>query len=251
MDRAPGRADPQGRLRLRRPALRPLQVRRHDHQHRHLSADPGPLRPPHPPADRWRFRRLGRPGPALPRARRLDRRHQQVRHRHLDDDVGAGRRVRRLPDAARGEDPRPEGPRRRPRADVPPGRRDDPAAGRRRTRTSGSTIRGSHEVPAYGFERIIDPPPLEVNTIRLLSEFHSGSLTMGGTWESMIAPDNARDGARAGRRGGPARRLTRGRSSGSAGTWPRPGRRPPRWPSRSRRSTSPTTCGRGSSTTSS
>ena len=51
-------------------------------------------------------------------------------------------------------------------------------------------IRGSHEVPAYGFERIIDPPPLEVNTIRLLSEFHSGSLTMGGTWESMIAPDN-------------------------------------------------------------
>ena len=36
-------------------------------------------------------------------------------------------------------------------------------------------IRGSHEVPAYGFERIIDPPPLEVNTIRLLSEFHSGS----------------------------------------------------------------------------
>jgi glucosylglycerate synthase len=52
------------------------------------------------------------------------------------------------------------------------------------------TIRGSHEVPAYGFERIIDPPPLEVNTIRLLSEFHSGSLTMGSTWESMIAADN-------------------------------------------------------------
>jgi hypothetical protein len=51
-------------------------------------------------------------------------------------------------------------------------------------------IRGSHEVPAYGFERIIDPPPLEVNTIRLLSEFHSGSLTMGSTWESMIAADN-------------------------------------------------------------
>ena len=51
-------------------------------------------------------------------------------------------------------------------------------------------IRGSHDVPAYGFERIIDPPPLEVNTIRLLSEFHSGSLTLGSTWESMIAPDN-------------------------------------------------------------
>ena len=62
-------------------------------------------------------------------ARRLDARHQPLRHRHLDDDVRADRRVRRLPDAARGQDPRPEGPGLRPRADVPPGRRDDPAAG--------------------------------------------------------------------------------------------------------------------------
>jgi glucosylglycerate synthase len=52
------------------------------------------------------------------------------------------------------------------------------------------SIRGSHDVPAYGFERIIDPPPLDVNSIRLLSEFNSGSLTMASTWESMIAPDN-------------------------------------------------------------
>ena len=52
------------------------------------------------------------------------------------------------------------------------------------------SIRGSHDVPAYGFERIIDPPPLDVNSIRLLSEFNSGSLTMAATWESMIAPDN-------------------------------------------------------------
>ena len=126
---APRRTDPQGRLRLRRAALRALQVRRDDHQHRHLPAHSRPLRAPHPPADRWRLRGLGRPGPPLPRARRLDRRHQQVRHRHLDDDVGAGRRVRRLPDAAGGQDPRPEGPGCRPRADVPPGRRDDPAAG--------------------------------------------------------------------------------------------------------------------------
>ena len=29
----------------------------------------GPLRAPHPPADRWRLRGLGRPGPPLPRAR--------------------------------------------------------------------------------------------------------------------------------------------------------------------------------------
>jgi hypothetical protein len=51
-------------------------------------------------------------------------------------------------------------------------------------------IRGSHDVPAYGFERIIDPPPLEVNTIRLLSEFHQGSLTLADTWRRMFAPEN-------------------------------------------------------------
>jgi hypothetical protein len=51
-------------------------------------------------------------------------------------------------------------------------------------------IHGSHDVPAYGFERIIDPPPLEVNTIRLLSEFHQGSLTLADTWRRMFAPEN-------------------------------------------------------------
>jgi glycosyltransferase involved in cell wall biosynthesis len=49
-------------------------------------------------------------------------------------------------------------------------------------------IAGSHDVPAYGFERIIEPPPLEVNTLRLLSEFHAGSLTLADTWRSMLAP---------------------------------------------------------------
>src|SRR5437773_1364009 len=52
-------------------------------------------------------------------------------------------------------------------------------------------IRGSHDVPAYGFERIIDPPPLEVNTLRLLTEFHQGSLTLADTWRRMFAPTNA------------------------------------------------------------
>src|SRR5438105_6606142 len=52
------------------------------------------------------------------------------------------------------------------------------------------SIRGSHDVPAYGFERIQDPPPLQVNTLRLLTEFHSGSLTMADTWSQMIAPRN-------------------------------------------------------------
>jgi hypothetical protein len=51
-------------------------------------------------------------------------------------------------------------------------------------------IRGSHDIPAYGFERIIDPPPLEVNTLRLLTEFHQGSLTLADTWKTMFAPEN-------------------------------------------------------------
>ncbi len=52
------------------------------------------------------------------------------------------------------------------------------------------SIRGSHDVPAYGFERIIEPPPLDVNTIRLLTEFHQGSLTLTDRWREMFAPAN-------------------------------------------------------------
>jgi glucosylglycerate synthase len=51
-------------------------------------------------------------------------------------------------------------------------------------------IRGSHDVPAYGFERIIEPPPLEVNTLRLLTEFHQGSLTLEDRWRQMFAAEN-------------------------------------------------------------
>jgi glucosylglycerate synthase len=51
-------------------------------------------------------------------------------------------------------------------------------------------IRGSHDVPAYGFERIIDPPPLEVNTLRLLGEFHQGSLTLADRWRTMFSKQN-------------------------------------------------------------
>lgn len=52
-------------------------------------------------------------------------------------------------------------------------------------------IEGSHEVPAYGFERVADPPALEVNVLRLLSEFHAGSLTMADSWRAMLAPQTA------------------------------------------------------------
>jgi len=52
------------------------------------------------------------------------------------------------------------------------------------------TITGSHDVPAYGFERVVEPPPLEVNTLRLLAQFHSGTLTLTDTWRRMLRPDN-------------------------------------------------------------
>jgi len=50
-----------------------------------------------------------------------------------------------------------------------------------------TAVRGSHEIPAYGFERIVEPPPLEVNVMRLLSEFHAASLTTEATWRAMLA----------------------------------------------------------------
>ena len=95
MDRAARRADPERRLRLRRAPLLALQVRRHDHQHRHLPDDAGTLRVAHPAADRRRLRRQRRPRRALPRAGRLGCRCLQVRHRHLDDDQGDHRRASR------------------------------------------------------------------------------------------------------------------------------------------------------------
>jgi hypothetical protein len=49
-------------------------------------------------------------------------------------------------------------------------------------------VRGSREIPAYGFERVADPPPLDIDVVRLLSEFHAGSLTMPATWRGMLAP---------------------------------------------------------------
>src|SRR6478736_4348067 len=71
------------------------------------------------------------------------------------------------------------------------------------------TPRGSHDDPAYGFERIIDPPPLEVNTLRLLTEFHAGSLTLAETWNWILEPATAETvlelAAEAGRLGDGAR----------------------------------------------
>ena len=116
------------------------------------------------------------------------------------------------------------------------------------------TINGSHDVPAYGFERFADPRPLEVNTLRLLAQFHSGSLTLADTWgqDDRAGQLRARPGA-----GGEAGALAEA-AAHRLGLEPRSGEgtaghrrcRPPTsyptpWPP----STSPTTCGLASSTT--
>ena len=53
-------------------------------------------------------------------------------------------------------------------------------------------ISGSHDVPVYGFERYAEPPALEVDTLRLLSQFHAGSLTLAETWQRFLAPGNCK-----------------------------------------------------------
>ena len=110
-------------------------------------------------------------------------------------------------------------------------------------------IRGSHDVPAYGFERIIDPPPLEVNTLRLLSEFHAGLADPRRHVAAHARPGHRRDRADLAAEAGTLADAGAVQARASAGTWRR--RRPPRsrWPRPSARSTSPTTCGRASSTT--
>ncbi len=53
------------------------------------------------------------------------------------------------------------------------------------------SVDGSHDIPVYGFERIIDPPPLSVDVRRLLEEFAKGRLTVGEEWQQALARENA------------------------------------------------------------
>jgi glucosylglycerate synthase len=52
-------------------------------------------------------------------------------------------------------------------------------------------VRASHDVPVYGFERLLDPPPLDINVQRLLEEFAKGRLTVAEEWGIALAPENA------------------------------------------------------------
>jgi hypothetical protein len=50
-------------------------------------------------------------------------------------------------------------------------------------------VQGSHEVPVYGFERLGDPPPLQVDVARLLDELGKGTITVGDEWAAALAPE--------------------------------------------------------------
>jgi hypothetical protein len=49
------------------------------------------------------------------------------------------------------------------------------------------SVHGSHAVPTYGFERYADPPPLDVDVVRLLGAFARGRVALGEAWELLIA----------------------------------------------------------------
>ena len=80
-------------------------------------------------------------------------------------------------------------------------------------------VQGSHDVPAYGFERVIDPPPLTVDVRRLLDEFGRGRHAMAEAWGQALDPEHPGPGGRA---------RHAGRRAGRAPADGRPGGRPGR-----------------------
>ncbi len=83
-------------------------------------------------------------------------------------------------------------------------------------------VRGSHDVPAYGFERFADPPPLEIDVGRLVADFHAASLAMTGTWRSMLAPATAAEVLRLADRAGEVAEAAARRLGPDATDAPRP-----------------------------
>jgi hypothetical protein len=50
-------------------------------------------------------------------------------------------------------------------------------------------VQGSHTVPTYGFERYADPPPLDVDVVRLLAAFTRGRVALGDAWALLVSPE--------------------------------------------------------------
>jgi len=49
-------------------------------------------------------------------------------------------------------------------------------------------VRGSHDTPIYGFERLVEPPPLRIDPVRLLRDFAADAETFRTTWTEMLSP---------------------------------------------------------------
>ena len=52
-------------------------------------------------------------------------------------------------------------------------------------------VHGSHDVPAYGFERLADPLPLPVDSARLLRNFADGAAAHADAWRTHFSPVTA------------------------------------------------------------
>jgi hypothetical protein len=52
-------------------------------------------------------------------------------------------------------------------------------------------VEGSHDVLAYGFERVAEAPPLRLDPFRLLQQFEAGASEFRDTWTSILAPATA------------------------------------------------------------
>ena len=52
-------------------------------------------------------------------------------------------------------------------------------------------VHASRAIPAYGFERLADPPPLDIDVARLRTEFVAGASSMVKAWRRMLAGDTA------------------------------------------------------------
>lgn len=52
-------------------------------------------------------------------------------------------------------------------------------------------VRASHPVPAYGFERVGDPPTVDVDVDRLLERFAAGAAEHESTWRRALLPATA------------------------------------------------------------
>jgi glucosylglycerate synthase len=50
-------------------------------------------------------------------------------------------------------------------------------------------VRGSHPIPEYGFERVIEPTPIAVNQQALVNNFESARLVHADAWRTMLAPE--------------------------------------------------------------